>query len=260
MNTYYVYAYIRIDGTPYYIGKGTGARARTKGKGEVGKPTDPDRIIIVENNLTNTGALAIERRLIRWYGRMDQGTGILRNQTDGGDGGVGAKHGNKLSEDTKQKISKAHKGKSNGPMSEESKKKLSDSLKGKNLGKKRTEEQKHKISEALTGRKGLLHTEATKQKLREINLGKHVAPFSEEHKRKISKALTGLHRSAEHSANISKANKGRVPSDEERTAYLAAMEKGKTTCEHCGKTATLGNYRRWHGANCRAQTIDTKKR
>lgn len=252
MNTYYVYAYIRIDSTPYYIGKGIGPRAWTKGKGEVGKPTDPDRIVIVENNLTNTGALAIERRLIRWYGRIDQGTGILRNQTDGGDGGVGAKPGNKLSEDTKQKISNAHKGKSNGPMSEESKKKLSDSLKGKNLGKRRTEEQKHKMSKTLKGRNGTPHTEATKQKLREINLGKHVEPFSEEHKRKISEALTGRHRSAEHSANIAKANKGRVPGDEERNAYLAAMEKGKTTCECCGKTTNLGNYRRWHGVNCRA--------
>jgi hypothetical protein len=104
---FYVYAYLRKDGTPYYIGKGSKKRAWNKGSNDcIRPPSNKQYIIVVEDHLTDIGALAIERRLIQWYGRKDIGTGILRNKSDGGDGAAGAKR----TPETLQRMSLAGKG------------------------------------------------------------------------------------------------------------------------------------------------------
>ena len=75
-------------GCPYYVGKGHGRRAFVRHK--VGNryfppPTNLDCILIQEWP-NESSALEGEKLLIAMYGRIDQGTGCLRNGTDGGEG------------------------------------------------------------------------------------------------------------------------------------------------------------------------------
>jgi hypothetical protein len=86
---FYVYAYLRkSNNTPYYIGKGCNKRAYAKHRG-ITVPANESKIVFLETNLTEVGSLALERRIIRWYGRKDLGLGILLNRTDGGEGTSG---------------------------------------------------------------------------------------------------------------------------------------------------------------------------
>ena len=88
---YYTYAYInKKTNLPYYIGKGLGNRMYISHRNHgISTPRNISYIVVLESNLTEFGALALERRMIRWYGRKDNGTGILHNKTDGGDSTIG---------------------------------------------------------------------------------------------------------------------------------------------------------------------------
>jgi hypothetical protein len=132
---FYVYAYLRRDGTPYYIGKGKKNRA-WKHHAKIAVPKDDCRIVICESNLTEIGALSIERRLIGWYGRKDLGTGILRNMTDGGEGVIGMKKSQAACLAQSRRLKGV-------PKSADHKKKIRDS----NLGKQRSDHFRKKRTE-----------------------------------------------------------------------------------------------------------------
>lgn len=116
---FYIYAYIRSKnsktakaGTPYYIGKGQGDRA-WRSHGHLNLPNDKSLILILESNLSEIGALALERRYIKWYGRKVNNTGILHNISEGGQSSAGTtswNNGKVHSSQTKDKISKTKTG------------------------------------------------------------------------------------------------------------------------------------------------------
>jgi hypothetical protein len=173
---YYVYAYVREDGTPYYVGKGKKYRMLRRNKNDIKPPKNHAQIIVCESNLTEIGSLALERRLIRWYGRKDNGTGILRNLTDGGDG----TSGKVTSEDTRKLLSQKRSGYKQSQQTKEK-------LRNIHLGKSLNENTKRKISIAMKNSM----TDERKEKISRSQKGRSKPERTIEHKNKLGAAATG---------------------------------------------------------------------
>ena len=160
---FYVYAYLRQDGTPYYIGKGKGTRAWSV-QHSVNLPNNKDNIVILKESLDEENAFLMETNYILLYGRKDISTGILRNKTNGGDGAAGA---------TRSAKTRAKMG-------------LSKIGNKHSLGVKRTPEQCEAIGKRSRGKKHSLEQNANHSKI--MSGRKH----SEEHKLAKSKAFSAM--------------------------------------------------------------------
>ena len=151
---FYVYQYLSDNGTPYYIGKGSGRRMHVH---HLFTPLPPvDRRIVIQDNLTNEEAKKLEVELITKYGRKLDG-GILDNiKINQWACAVGWKH----SDETKQKISEGNRGKTRTPEQK------------KNYKGTTSKEVAAKIAKTLTGRTRPVEV---KEKIRQANLGKKLS-------------------------------------------------------------------------------------
>jgi len=106
---FYTYELLRPNEEPFYVGKGT---VHARGKPRLFCHEKPDKHNQLKSNIIKKivgsgnkvrykiceffddekDALTLEVELIARYGRRDNGTGILSNYTDGGDGICGAIH------------------------------------------------------------------------------------------------------------------------------------------------------------------------
>jgi hypothetical protein len=198
---FYTYTYLRADGSPYYVGKGKGNRAFVSRVGHR-PPRDSSRIV-VQFWSDEATALAYEVYFIDFWGRKNQGTGILRNLTDGGDGISGyahtAEHRKKVTE-TLKKLWKNPEYQRKQAMSRRAswerdfdrKENLSKQFSGSRnpfFGKIHTPEVLLLNSEA---HKGLKASAETRAKLSVFQKGKS---HSAEHNQRVSEALLGLQKS-----------------------------------------------------------------
>lgn len=106
---FYTYIFATPKGVPFYVGKGKGPRwtfggnqwARRKAR-KISSEGGRVRVLIFMAS-SEQAAFQREVQLIAAYGRRNNGTGVLCNLTDGGEGSAGMKH----AEESRLKIAAA---------------------------------------------------------------------------------------------------------------------------------------------------------
>jgi hypothetical protein len=199
MNDFYVYMYLRsynskhgVSGSPYYIGKGRGNRVISNNRKITHRPADSSNIVYFATDLTEWDAFQLEMLLIYRFGRIDNGTGSLRNLTDGGEGQCGriqpAEEKQRKSEWMKANpnrgqfvvsgpslrkgvgVSDEAKAKQSASWTPEKRKAMGD----KHRGKKHSSE---RIAKNRASKLGVKQSEETIQKRADANRGQKRAPY-----------------------------------------------------------------------------------
>jgi hypothetical protein len=170
MKQFYTYMWLREDGTPYYVGKGTGRRAYQKSGHCTARPSK-ERIVICPAG-SEAEAFEAEIAFIWFYGRKDLGTGILYNFTEGGDGQSGRIVTDRTREAVRKHAtgntySKGYRNRLGHKTTAEHSRKISESNRRRKppTGWHLSEEAKYKISKANKGHK---HSEETKQRMSDV--------------------------------------------------------------------------------------------
>lgn len=175
---FYSYLWLREDGTPYYAGKGKGRRAFMSWAHGVHKPADRTRILVFPM-LHEADAFESEIAFIDLFGRKDNGTGILRNLTNGGEGA--AVHVVSLA--ARQKASASLRGRS---FSDIHRFRLSQAgkVRTKIYGRVPSDETRKKISDA---RQGFRYSLESRKKMRDSGIRRcaRINPMNEELKEKL---------------------------------------------------------------------------
>ncbi len=214
---FYVYAYLRADGTPYYIGRGTGRRMFVHRGHTVGVPPR-HRIRVLQDGLTTKEADEWESDLIAILGKVREGTGCLRNWQDGGATRTGYRHKPEFAEYMRQ----VHKGKTLTAKQKEA------FLAGKAAmtAEQRAEAARRAVQSRVAN--GYRVTLETRRKMSEAMKGKNTYERTAEMRAAISVALTGRKQSAETIAKRSAKLRGVPRSAEAREkCRLAAIEREK---------------------------------
>jgi hypothetical protein len=224
---FYVYVIFRPDGTPCYVGKGTGGRwkdhvkrSHNKALKAIHSASGGDLPIVkVRNWITEKESFETEMRLIVAIGRANLGDGPLVNLTDGGDGVSGYIP-------TKKEIERRRRAFLGNTYSK---------------GRKKTPEE-------IEARRLFKHSPETRAKIGAAQLGKKYSP---DIRAKMSAAKLGWKPSPEAIAKTRAANLGRKHSPETREKVRAAKLGGKYSPEARAKMR-VGALERW--AISRAKT------
>jgi len=234
---FYTYIHCKPDGTPFYVGKGSGRRAyRIKGVGRnphhanIVKKYGKDNVLVFIF-LCDTEGQALVDEVQHIAQLRAEGYDLSNKSTGGENGTIGP-----LSGEHRLKISKAQKGRKQPPVSDATRMKMSISAKKRGAhegmpakvsasltGRKKSPEHVAKVAAAL---KGYVHGDEMRKRLSESKTGK---ALSVEHRAKIGEAMLGKKRSDEFKEKMSVIAKARYARGEITTLHRA--KKGDLICQ-----------------------------